>query len=431
MKYASLLGSAYKSYHLFGVLLLAIFPSFGFIFDHMSSGLWYLIMLLGLFSLGAGHQWKVALHEAAIRRGLVALGLYLAVMLANVALIDHGEFATSRMERQLLLLGMPLCLVWLMVWQPSVSCVLRSFAVGAIIFGVYSLWFRLTGQGPRVDGVTHAIHFGNAALLLALLSPLPLVYEKRRPAWLWSFCLAGVLLGGLTSLWSGSRGGWVALPPLGLIVLLIIGLRRGRPGRVLLMGGILLAALMGLLAQTDTIEERWEQTLRDFEKQAVAGRDATSIGRRFIMWESALGLIQEAPILGQGFSAHGDALQKGIDEGRYTEVIHLYKSEPHNQYLFETTAKGLVGLASFLFLMGVPLAILWKPAIVGNRQVLAVALVGILTISFYLIYGMTITVLNQRRVIHMFGFLYAIILYLTWRELLQPSRAMQTAARDS
>ena len=76
----------------------------------------------------------------------------------------------------------------------------------------------------------------------------------------------------------------------------------------------------------------------------------TSLGRRIILYQTTLEMIAQRPLLGIGtgaFKQHFSA----IAATKYTSWRAAPFDDPHNQYLFVTVENGLIGLATFLFLL--------------------------------------------------------------------------------
>lgn len=172
-----------------------------------------------------------------------------------------------------------------------------------------------------------------------------------------------------------------------------------------------LALIFAVLWQIDSVENRVRATIEDIEKQQN-GDMYTSIGIRFMLWDNAWQTFESSPLFGAGFSGHGERLKESIEEGELKPSMHRFTTEPHNQYLFELAAKGVFGLGSFLLLLAFPLAINFRQLTRGDHRALAIGMVGLTVFIVYAVAGMTITLFDQRRMIHLFGFMYAIILYL-------------------
>jgi O-antigen ligase len=270
---------------------------------------------------------------------------YLLVTLANFALVDSSTFAFNRVQRQLLLLSIPVVFALLWWARPTLQVVASGIAVNAVVFGVYTMFSVLPGRERGVGlGVTHETLFGNAGLLLGFAS-LALILLK--PSWPWRILgLAGLGFGLATSILAQSRGGWLAIPLL-VVVSLIAYIRMYRPGVATwftLSATTLLAVVM--LAHTPAVEYRVAEARQDLLGM-TSGNFETSIGWRVLMWQTAWDTGREAPLFGQGFSGYPDNVDAGIEHGHLPHSMGLFRTEPHSDYLHLFASRGVVGLMSY------------------------------------------------------------------------------------
>ncbi len=136
--------------------------------------------------------------------------------------------------------------------------------------------------------------------------------------------------GGLACLyWSGSKGGWLLMLLLGLIVLLRLPL--GRRFKIALVCGVLLAGVAGFL---------WKYS-------GFFRRGATSVTARFDYWRAGVRTAAANPLLGTGPGTFGIAYRR----------IRPPESEPaglaHNDYLEQASDSGLPGFVVYaVFIAG-------------------------------------------------------------------------------
>jgi O-antigen ligase len=207
------------------------------------------------------------------------------------------------LQRQLLLLSIPVVFALLWWARPTLQVVAIGIAVNAVAFGVYSMFAVLPGRERGEGlGVTHMILFGNAGLLLGFAS-LALVLLK--PSWPWR------ILG------SGGPGFGLASSILSLVPRRMVGhsaFGGDQPGRAPQeptghhdgsgVGiGLVATTSMILLLNTGIVQDRIAQGERDVEL-LTDGNFQTSLGLRILMWKIALETGLEAPLLGQGFSGY-------------------------------------------------------------------------------------------------------------------------------
>jgi O-antigen ligase len=148
---------------------------------------------------------------------------------------------------------------------------------------------------------------------------------------------AGVLIFAVSCVYclmlSFSRGGYLGF----LIGLLFLGVVYERKLLILLLGLVLSWQALVPTAVTERIFMTYED-----------GQIDSSAGQRVTMWEDALGLIQQRPVIGSGFDTY--EFMGRVDEFRDT----------HNLYLKLLVEMGVIGLVVFLMLM-------WKSLGIGYR----------------------------------------------------------------
>jgi hypothetical protein len=170
------------------------------------------------------------------------------------------------------------------------------------------------------------------AVLLLLPPVLAALWQLRElltaPArW---FLIGLVGIAGLACLyWSGSKGGWLLMLLLGLVVLLRLPFSQRL--KVVLVIGVLVTGLAGFFLRHATF----------FKK------GATSVSARFDYWRAAVQTARENPLLGTGPGAFAIAYEK--IKRPESEMARLV----HNDYLEQASDSGLMGFLTYtLFIAG-------------------------------------------------------------------------------
>ncbi|MCX5590184.1 O-antigen ligase family protein [Alcaligenes endophyticus] len=218
-------------------------------------------------------------------------------------------------------------------------------AVGTAILAVSELYITQ----DRATGFTGGIQFGNMGLLLGVFALGIALFglETRKNAGFILLFLGAGVAGGVISLASGTRGGWLAVP----VVLLVFyaayvkrenALRLGVP---VVVGTVL---LLGAVSQAPSIKARIElaqSDLMEFQK----GNAATSIGARLALWRAESQLIAQRPFIGWSKSEHTLALQDMVAQGKLDQRSSQLANS-HNTFLELWIYTGLLGLMGVLFL---------------------------------------------------------------------------------
>lgn len=235
-----------------------------------------------------------------------------------------------------------------------------------------------------------AVTFGNVSMLLGLLSAAAALYFFAQRHYLWlTLALVAFIAGVVASLLSGTRGGWLVLPP----VLLFLGWC----GRDLLSrNGLAAIALTGLagfivilyLPQLGVAERLSAAVIgiQDYWQ----GKPDLSVGGRLEMWRANLQFFASSPVFGVG-EYQGLVLKQALAEaGLMTEVAAGYP-HAHNEYIDALGLRGVVGFAALLGVYLVPLRLFFAKLKQHNTDwgVRSYALGGALIPLSYLIFALT------------------------------------------
>jgi len=300
----------------------------------------------------------------------------------------------------LLLLACPPRPVWL--WG--------GVAVGAMGAGVLALWQRVVEGVGRPGGFTQIIQFGDISILFGGFCLAGLGWaavQQRRGLWL-SLMLLGAVGGFLGSIFSGSRGGWVVLPLI-LLVLYIAYRRCLTPARRWggVSGVVLLLLLVWVLPQSG-MQSRVEQAVSQVDAYFTEGNRASSVGYRFEMWRGASRLFLEKPLLGWGQTGYEAGMRQLGESG----VIHpraARYSHAHNQFLDSATKYGVVGLVALLALYLVPFALFAGGLSAPSLSRRAVATAGVLLPVSFMGFSLTQAVLTHHSGVLVYAFWLAIL----------------------
>jgi O-antigen ligase len=293
---------------------------------------------------------------------------------------------------------LPFLLVPFGVWgirkcKPNDTWFWAGLAVGALGAAVFS-GYQSVVLGLRAGGYIHPIQFGNIALLFGVLCLVRamVVFEwSRLNVLLW----AGFVAGLAASVWSQTRGGWVAV-----VLIFFWILAKATKGWRLVQKGVVVLVLAGLLVAPalqsgGVVQSRVKEVATEFNAFFELGKQDTSVGARLAMWRIGLSGIAEAPMFGhgdQGWLEHRDAaIANGELSSFSAEFTHL-----HNEYLNVTFKRGLVGLALYLALYLVPMLVFFKPFLNDAcNKVRSLSIAGMVIPMMFMDFGLTQTFLSH------------------------------------
>lgn len=337
------------------VLLLTL--ALGLVVPKLAGAGFLLLSLLGLIWLESAlrsRQMRLAAHEKLL---FLAVLLFVSVWL--IAWWVHGLHPVGaddvgRILRLLLIIPLYLFLRRIDGLERSWWAGLTLGAMGA---GVYALWFSLTGapgewQG-RVGGPTNPIYFGGVVLAFGLML-LPRVADVTLAVPLRLLVALAVLLALLASALSGSRGAWLALPPLLILYVLTLGSRQHAHWRfgvpLLLLATALIISLMPMVPLGD----RFADAIAAITAMLQGDPPSGTLGIRWALWQISMAGAIEHLGFGGGPGAFRHYLETAAASGRLDPAL-LEFEHPHNQYISALLIAGIPGLACLLLLLGLPL----------------------------------------------------------------------------
>lgn len=255
----------------------------------------------------------------------------------------------------------------------------------------------------------NAIQFGNLSMLLGVLCLAALgwaVVQPRRRMWV-VFFLVCALFGVAGSLFSGSRGGWIGVP----FVLLVLFRAYGRLLPKRLLTAALLAVLVGGVGAYAVpeigVQSRVHQAVNEVQRYASGDRSYSSVGARFEMWRGAGHLIAEKPLVGWGSYGYREAMRSLGDEGVINQRASRY-SHAHNEFIDNFAKRGLIGLAVLLAVYLIPMRLFLRQLGARDLSLRATATGGTLLAVTYIDFGLTQSFLTHNSGVMMYAFLLAV-----------------------
>lgn len=289
-------------------------------------------------------------------------------------------------------------------------------AIGAFILGLYE---RIGLGFERAQGGEHPIMFGDTSMMLGLISCAAALYFFSKRAYFWLvISIIAIICGIGGSVLSASRGGWVALPLIGLFLL---WQSRELFGKKLTAGvaAVALAIVVTAVAVPQTgIQERAMQAVDDVVRYADGDLHESSVGLRFDMWKGALYLFADSPVFGTGEYGGMEVKAQLAEQGLINPQSARF-SHSHNEYL---NALGLTGIVGFVILMMVylvPLRLFLAKMhqYKDNWSVKAYAMAGALVPMCYMDFALSQSMFSHNIGVMMYVFPIAIFWAATrWAE---------------
>lgn len=309
------------------------------------------------YTIGAAIVLVASLYHLAQRPFVVLtredkriIWLMICVFAAGViSFIYHGNPPRSLDLPSRYLLTVPILLV-LLRCPPDVRWVWAAMIAGSVSAAVVAGWDLYVLNLPRATGQTGGIQFGNLGLMMGIFCLAGAIHAYRRQGY--KFCsmlVLGAVAGLYVSIASGSRGGWVTLPFVG-IVFAVAYTARHNVRRMVVATIMLIGAGFVALTTVPAIESRYEQAIADIE-QYKNGDPYTSLGLRLAMYKAMAVIIPQKPLLGWSQPGYESELKRQVESGAVPEAA-LGLANTHNTYLEVWVHQGLIGLAALLALLG-------------------------------------------------------------------------------
>jgi len=372
-----------------------------------------LVLMLPLCSWWVTRLWDHALPM------LPAVVLALFAVCWLVMADWHGDIANA-FRLVWPAMAMAPCLLALLMFPPSLAWLWSGLSVGGIYCGVSSVVQRALLGLTRASGPDplHPILFGNFSLLLAFFCLAGLGWawcQMRRIRWMVTL-MAGALGGLIASALSGTRGGWVIMPILLVMLWLIHGRQLPRRLTIRLAVGAMVMAVMAVWVPETGVKARIIMGL-EHASRYLQGEQGVATGARLEIWRGALLLIAERPLHGWGDQEYQEGLKRLGEEGRIDPAVVNYW-HAHSDLLDAWVRRGVAGLLVLLMLYALPIVLFWKGlgdrnpsrrALAGCGVLLGVGLFGFGLSYSFMVYPVSIA-------------LYSVWLCILWALYLAPSR---------
>ena len=329
--------------------------------------------------LAAWFKCREALLPHELRYFVWPLSVY---ALGQMALALHEKWAAREFSNYL-----PFVFVLFGLWgvrryKPKAEWFWAGLAAGALGAAALS-GYQATALDMRAGGYTHPIQFGNVALLFGVLCVVRALVGHQGLAMrllMW----AGFTAGLAASVWSQTRGGWLAV----LLIVVWIMANATKAWAPLIRAAvaslmILTVLVIPALQSNGVVQSRISEATSEFKAFFDEGRQDTSVGARLAMWSVAIEEIGHRPILGHGNQGWIEIRDAAIQDGRLSGLNLAFK-------------RGFVGLALYLTMYLVPMFLFFKPYLQDTRpEVCTLAMAGMVIPMMYMDFGLTQTFLSH------------------------------------
>jgi len=293
----------------------------------------------------------------------------------------------------------------------TVSAMQYGLPIGAILAALSVVLYapNWTSGGRAGTYFSNAIHFGGLAMVLGILSALSINWLRKDTTPIIVLKLIGFCAGVFSSIQSGTRGAWIALPA-AFAIFLFHHRKRISLLTAVALSALLAVALLAIYFLSSATQDRVHLLFTDFIGLFHSRMD-TSPGFRIQGWKAALIISAQHPLFGVGpdeFKNYLPALRDaGIISATAAEVA---VSEVHNEILLRTVSLGIFGLVSILAIYFVPLALFMRRTRAASPYQRQAALMGVCTVVAFLLFGLTVEIFNLKMTATFYSITVAILL---------------------
>ena len=351
------------------------------------------IGIAGLFLTGVGYsirQQRIAQWThwpALLSFGLVYL-LHLVTGLWHSSFSDPALWQDLVLELPFVLLPAAFLLLpdWLPAHKRTLWLVLMGCCLAAAAYATlnYLLHLKEINQTYLQSGVmpTEPDHIRFSLLVsMAVLAGTVLAFDRALPRRLRQATAVGVGLLFLFQHLLAARSGLVTMYAGGALWLGWLGWQLRRWKEVLLSSLLIILIAGGALLYFTTLRNKIVDTLTDAgQLQSASAANYYSVTARVYSYDVAWDIIRAHPLGGVSKVKLAEAMATHYAT-HYPQIEPAHYLLPHNQFIFNAAAYGLIGL--LLFLLG-----FYYPLWVGLRQrnVLLLLIYLVVTLSFMVEY---------------------------------------------
>lgn len=356
---------------------------------------------------------------------IIILSLLSIFLLAVITLFLHNEKLKLLDQSSRFFLAIPV--LWFLLGQPPrLTYLWAGLATGSITAAGVAFWQLHVLELERATGfVTSAIPFGNLGLVMGILCAAGLFWVPTRRGHrnFWRILLsAGALAGVYCSLASGSRGGWIALPPV-VFIFFIAFLNRANLRRAIVLIAILVLIVAVLFEVSGTgIRARIDEATQQIDNYTEQHDAESSVGARLEAWRAALLNIPEKPLLGWSPPQYQERLRSQVQSGQVRPYV-LHLSNSHNNYIEVLLFQGVIGLITLLALYFFAFIFFFRRVFALDRTTKVIAVCGSSFLVSFFVFGLTHVILGRNNGVIFFVLTLA-ILWACMRNAEQRAAAM-------
>ncbi len=413
------------AFRLLVAVLLAAYPVTVWAVPHGDSSTYNILASAGLVSFLLRRHGLVTREEKHL-----ALALLCFFLITVVAWVVNGLHPATggQVERYFLFTGGIAILYLVSVVRPPAAVVWWGGTLGAALMGVYALYMTRLGQVESlrdflmIHSQVNYINFGQIALVNSCLSMVAIPYFSRGNRWAVVWPLVAFVLGLVAVGLSLTRGVWVALPAL-FVIMSWQGFRGiGRHKKLALTFGLAVLASAVVLLTNERVSKRFTEGVEQVVGYVHDNRAGTPVGARMEMYRVAWDIFVDNPFFGAGKGGYQETVSRLVEEGE----VHPYVGQhsfPHSEFASQLAYHGLAGMAGLAVVLAVPTVVFVRRLSAVDTVRRRTGQAGLLLMVAYVHFMFTDSILEQRTTIIHFSLMVPLLTALGARR--SPGRGKQ------
>lgn len=327
--------------------------------------------------------WRAISHsERLLLGGLVLYACSGLVSYYNVS--DAYEYVKHMGRYLRFLLILP---VYLLLTKGNMK-LFKYLLAGAIIAGPLYLNFAFIvisdHPGLPAKWSYHHITFGDAAMLnVVFLSAV--LFTWKTGSMMRLVMAVSIVCALYASILSQARGAWLALPFCGALLFYLAVKYNKVKIKIVLPVLFLIVVAVGVSPVGSIMESRVTEAAHEIESFVSGERFDSSVGGRLAMWDIALDVWQEYPVIGTGLGDFDQEMELRQSQGIYENIdVH---SSAHNIYFQALATTGTVGFLVLCFALVIqPFRVFYHAS---REKLTPEKLGGLVVIVAYAVFGLT------------------------------------------
>lgn len=404
-----------KPLHILIFTLVGLFPALSNLFKNVGSGFLIVFTLVGIWMLIQQPRPIFSREEKWLMAAFAAyLGVYLLSGLTHSMTGLLSDIRGKHFEKEAYLITfIPLVYLFKKITLPKWIWWL-GISLGGVLAGCYALidfgWIDIR---YRVRGAYNPIMFGCLSLTMAFMAIQGYRFFRCLHPIATLIPLSGFFLGTVSSILTGSRGAWIAIPAFLGITIIHLGKNLRRLELALITMTFILALVVAYHIPQTGVAQRVRFAQNDLKRYAQG--DVTinnSVGLRLASWATSLEMVKGHLLLGIGPGGYHPTILKMDREGTLPYAAEIYHSQPHSIYFAVLVDAGLIGVVILMAVFLLPFYMMTQKIRKKDGD-MAPAFAGLVLTVGYMHFGLTETIFGRNLFVAFYVIILALLMTLT------------------